>query len=163
MAQKNYKVNEAIKVVFQAGGASTGLSPQLDVYDEVDALDVAQSVVMTEIGVTGRYVASFTPDTEGDWHVEIDDGAGGKAVKHYSVGQFNIADVGAKAATIESKVDIIDNEFSAVDSAVVVVDNKIDALDSQLTATDAKVSILDSHLDVVEGKIDSLESPPMVG
>jgi len=108
MGKKNYKVGEAIKVVFQGKGVVSGLTVQMDVYDEADVLDAGQSTTMTEIGTTGRYKATFTPGAEGDWSVQIDDGTGGKVVKHFSVGSYNIQSIGANLQSVETKVDGLD-------------------------------------------------------
>ena len=105
MADKTYKLNEAVDIVYQASGAATGIVATMDVYDEAGTLDVAQSGAMTEVGTTGRYRKSFTPDAEGLWIVQIADAGGGKAVKSYSVGQTNISEIGATVATINAKVD----------------------------------------------------------
>jgi len=107
MGLRNYKVNEAIRVVYQATGTGSGLTVNMKVYDETDVEDVAQAAVMTEIGSTGRYVASFTPDAEGDWSVQVTDSDGGEGVKHFSVGSYNIQEIGANLQSVETKVDNI--------------------------------------------------------
>jgi len=191
MADKNFKKDEAIEVLYQAPASTTGLTVQMDVYDEADEKDVAQSGVMLEQGARGKYKKSFTPDANGNWHIEIADDAGGKAVKAYSVGNYNVDAVGAGVATVDAKVEevdsavvVIDTKVTAVDSAVDVVSGKVDAVDSALTGVDTKVDAVDSaltgvdtkvtaidsvlagvdtQLGVVEGKIDALESPPMIG
>lgn len=116
MALKNYKINEVIKVEYQASGAGTGLAVNMKVYDELDAEDVGQAAVMTEKSTSGRYKATFTPDAEGEWSVHISDSAGGKAVKQFSVGNYNVDSVGAKIVTVEGKVDIIDGKIDAIDT-----------------------------------------------
>jgi len=133
MALKDYKVNEAIKVVFQAAGSKTGAVVNMTVFDEAEVS--AASVVMSEIGVTGKYQKSFTPDAEGDWQVHIADDQGGKAVKHFSVGPENVGGLAAR----------------------------ISAVDSQLVVVDDGVSDIKSHLDVIESAIGTIESPPMIG
>lgn len=105
MADRAYKQGEQIDIVYQAAGAATGIAVTMDVYDEAGALDAAQSGAMTEIGTTGRYRHSFTPDAEGLWHVQVSDASGGKSVKSYSVGQTNISEIGATVTTINAKVD----------------------------------------------------------
>jgi hypothetical protein len=105
MADKTYKVNEMIDIVYQAAGAATGVVVMMSVYDEAGSLDAGQSGAMTEIGSTGRYKKSFTPDAEGLWLVQIDDAQGGKVVKSYSVGITNISEIGATVTTINAKVD----------------------------------------------------------
>lgn len=115
MADKTYKVNEAVDVVYQTAGSQTGIVVTMSVYDEAGVLDAGQSGAMLEIGVTGRYKKSFTPDAEGLWITQINDVAGGKAVKSYSVGTTNIAEIGATVTTLNVKVD---NLQEAVDNLV---------------------------------------------
>jgi len=105
MADKSYKVGDELTVVYQAARGTTGIAVTMNVYDEAGVLDTAQSGPMTEIGTTGRYRLSFTPDAEGLWITQIDDANGGKAVKSYSVGTTNIAEIGATVTTINAKVD----------------------------------------------------------
>ena len=105
MADKSYKLNEPIDVVYQASGAHTAITVTMSVYDEVGVLDAGQSGAMVEIGATGRYKKSFTPDAEGLWIVQVGDTNGGKAVKSFSVGTTNIAEIGATVATINAKID----------------------------------------------------------
>ena len=106
MAIKNYKIGEAITVIVRMSAGSTSVN--MDVYDELEALDGVQSGAMTQIGTSKRWKKIFTPDAEGDWHIEVQDDLGGEAIKHYSVGQFNINTIGADVATLDAKVDAID-------------------------------------------------------
>lgn len=115
MARKNYKVDDPIKVEYQASGAGSGLIVNMTVFDELDVEDVAQSTVMAEKGSTGRYVATFTPDAEGEWSVHIVDSAGGKGVRQFSVGDYNVASIGAKITTVEGKVDALAVDVAAID------------------------------------------------
>jgi len=123
MAVKNYKVDEAIKVEYQAAGAASALTVQMDVYDEADVLDAGQSGVMVEKGSTGRYVLSFTPDAEGEWSAHISDSNGGNAVRQFSVGTDNISSVASRLTTVEGKVDTLDTKVDAINT-------KVDALES---------------------------------
>jgi len=89
----------------------TDKTVKLDVYDEVDALDAAQSVTLTSLN--HKYKAAFTPDEDGAWRVELyveDDNTSEKTfefIRDYSVGNFNTDDVGALTTTVENKVDQI--------------------------------------------------------
>jgi len=84
-----YKVGIPIVVVYQASNIDTGKTIAMDIYDATYAKDVSKSVVaMTEIGMTGRYYASFTPDTEGEWVAMMYDSlppAKGHVVKAFTV------------------------------------------------------------------------------
>lgn len=112
MAKADYKVNESITVIVRMSAGSTSVN--MDVYDELDALDGVQSGAMTQIGTSKRWKKTFTPDTEGDWHIEVQDDLGGEAIKHYSVGQFNINAIGADVATVESKIDALDTKVTNI-------------------------------------------------
>jgi len=110
MSKKDYKVNEAIKVVYKA----QTLVSQVDmlVFDEVDVL--MTTVNMTQLGISKRWSGDFTPDAEGDWHVEVDDSGGGEVIKHFSIGSYNLQDIGADISTTEAKVDILDGKIDAI-------------------------------------------------
>ena len=69
MSAGTYKNNISIMVTYQAVACATGKTIQMDVYDETHAKDNPQCGTMTEIGTTGRYYKSFTPDAEGEWIV----------------------------------------------------------------------------------------------
>lgn len=114
MADKSYKVDQAITVVYQAMGAGTGLTSTMEVFDEAGIKDVAQSGSMTEIGTSGRYRKDFTPDAEGLWIVQIEDSAGGKSVKSYSVGNTNISEIGATVTTLNAKIDNLQSTVESV-------------------------------------------------
>ena len=108
MARKNYKVNESIKVVYQAPDRESGLTDiKCDVFNAIDDMDVVQSGYLVEIGLSGRYKYFFTPDVEGDWSVQIviESTGEGAVTKHYSVGQYNIQEIGANLQSVELKVD----------------------------------------------------------
>ena len=142
---KEYAVSEAIVVTYQAAGAGTGKTIEMEVYDEAGALDVGQTVAaMTEIGTKGRYTASFTPDAEGTWTILMEDSVAnsGKVVRQYDVAGYTVDSVGdistlIKTATDNLPVDPADQ--SAVEAAI----------------TASEVTIV--------SEIDDLESPAMVG
>jgi len=192
MAQKSYKVGSAIEVVYQTLNAATGKTVNMEVYDETHTLVAGGPIVLTELGASGRYYGTFTPDAAGEWSVQIEEADGtGKVVKAFSVGTHHLQDVGAKVDTIETatnnlatevgivegKVDTIDGEISTIDGKVSTVDSKVDTvdskvdtvdakvvdLDSDVAAVDAKIDSLDSDITSIDGKIDGLTSPPMIG
>lgn len=115
MAQGEYKTNQAIEVTYQAAAATTGLvDVTMVIYDEGHALDGVgfPDVVLTEIGVTGRYYGAFTPDAEGEWTILIDSiTKPGKIVKKYSVTAHNIDSVGDDIAVTDGKVDVVDGKI----------------------------------------------------
>jgi len=192
MADKTYKVGEAVEVVYQALNAKTAATVNMEVYDEGHVIVVGGPIVMTELGSSGRYYAPFTPDAEGEWSVQIQESDGsGKVTKAFSVGSHNIKDVGATVDTIandttdlgtnlgitEGKVDTVDGKIDAADAKIVTVDGKIDtvsgkadtthtkidACDAKVTNLDGDIVSLDSSIDTLGSKVDGLSSPPMVG
>lgn len=116
MGKKNYKSNEPIKVLYQAPNKETGLTDiRCDVFDAIDELVVAQSGYMVELGTSGRYKHFFTPDVEGDWSVQIviESTGEGAVTKHFSVGSYNIQEIGANLQSVEFKVDNIQDSIGS--------------------------------------------------
>lgn len=166
MAQKNYKKDEAIRVLYRAIPGST--SATLNVYDETDTQDAVQSGAMTQLGATDRWIKTFTPDANGNWSVHITDSKGGSVIKDYSVGDYNVDSVGATAASIESKVDALNDVSTSevnteVDSALADYDAptkaELDTTESNIRGTDA--DDLKSISDQIDGISPS--SAPMIG
>lgn len=106
MAQGQYKVNEIIEVTYQATGATSGLTDiKMEIYDETGAKDVNTfpDVIMAEIGVTGRYKGSFTPDVKGKWRIMINSVAKkGKMVRDFDIIDHNIDSIGDAVAAFDS-------------------------------------------------------------
>ena len=104
MANGIYKSGVAIIVTYQAANCGTGLTVKMDVYDESHAKDEAKCIAeMTEIGSTGRYYATFTPDAEGEWIVQMYVSAGvGEVVKAFSVAGHNMDSVGDAVDAIQT-------------------------------------------------------------
>lgn len=136
MPQGQYKVNEVIEVTYQAAAATTGLvDVTMEIYDESGVKDGVNfpDVPMTEIGASGRYTGSFTPDTNGKWRVMIDSVVKpGKSLRDYGVVSHNIHSVGGAIAASESNIrgvdddtlkdisDQIDNISGAADSSPMI-------------------------------------------
>ncbi len=112
MAIKNYAVNEVIDITYQTDGAKSGETVVMEIFDETGAKDPVDfpDITMAEILTTGRYKDVFTPDVQGEWIIMISYGSGkGKLVKQYSVGGFNLDDVGQIANAIEIQTSGIDS------------------------------------------------------
>lgn len=167
MAQRNYEINEAIPVKVRATPGATSVN--MNVYDETDALDATQSGALTQIGSSNRWKGSFTPDTIGEWSIGITDNITTVEVpRQYSVGNYNVGSVGALVATVESKIDLLNNISSAdvnseVDSALADYDaptkDELDIAETNIRGTD------NDTLKTISDQIDSLPqtSPPMIG
>lgn len=112
MSDKTFKVGEEISVVYQAPGSTSDEIVNMEIYDETGVKDSVNfpDVVLVEVGITGKYRGSFTPDAEGNWeiHISLSTGAG-KIVKQYSVGGYNLAGIGDLVSEINAKVDGIYN------------------------------------------------------
>ena len=125
MGQGEYKIGVVIEVTYQAVNLGTGKTVTMDVYDEAHAKDVAKCVAaMSEIVVTGRYYAAFTPDAEGIWTVVMlnTTDSNGPVVKQYAVAGHNIDGVGdsvvtaiADIATVDGKVDGVATDRAALE------------------------------------------------
>jgi|GEM_PF-3808526 len=142
------KIDKAIEVTYQAAGATSGLvDVTMVIYDEGHALDEVNfsNVVMTEIGITGRYYGAFTPDAEGVWTILIDSATTpGKVVKKYTVVAHDVDSVGDVVATTDGKVDTVDGKITALnDVSIVEIDTVL--------------------VDYGVAKGSDIVSPPMVG
>jgi hypothetical protein len=103
MAEKNYRVNDPIQVEYRAKKSGTGLTVLMDVLDETGAIDAVLSVaVMPEPNGDGVYVASFTPDAQGEWMVYVYESgkADDKVIREYSVGGYDLDTVGQAVDSI---------------------------------------------------------------
>jgi len=155
MAEKNFKVNEAIEIIYQAPNAAEGLDIRADIYDEVKALHAVDQPLI-EVGNTGTYRRAFTPDAAGEWQAVIyefidSDTRNGQVVKRYSVGAHNVDSVGtdmAKDATV------------AKDSTV-AKDNTV-AKEATLTGVDDQLDTVETKIDNIVTSVGSLDTPPMV-
>lgn len=155
------KVNDVIEVTYQAAGATSGLTDvTMVIYDEGHALDAINypDVVLTEIGSTGRYYGSFTPDTIGNWTVLIDSATTpGKVVKKYKVGNHSENSIGA---LIEALNDLSSADVSAVLAAYDgPTKAELDTAESNIRGVD------NDTLKSISDQIDGLPSsaPPMLG
>ncbi len=155
------KVGDPVEVTYQASGATTGLSDvTMVIYDETHSLDGVNfpDVIMTEIGSTGRYYGSFTPDVAGNWTILMNSATTpGKVVKKYRVGSHNENSVGA---LIEALNDLSSADVTAVLAAY---DGPTKA---ELDIAESNIRGVDSDtLKTISDQIDGLpsSSPPMVG
>lgn len=119
MVQGNFKVGEDIEVVYQAKNAGTGLTIQMDVYDETHIINNSLSAQMSEIGSTGRYFGVYSPDAEGPWTAVMYNISTGKghAVKTFMVGGHNIDSIG-DAVSVLPNISAIELDHDALESAI---------------------------------------------
>lgn len=153
------KVNNAIEVTYQASESQVGLTDvTMVIYDETHALDGTNfpDVTMVEIGSTGRYYGSFTPDVVGNWTILIDSATKpGKVMKKYRVGSHDENSVGA---LIEALNDLSSADVTAVFNAYdPPTKAELDTAESNIRGTDSDT------LKTLSDQLDSVASPPMVG
>jgi hypothetical protein len=94
MANNTLKVNNPIRIDYQSAAGVSGLTVQMDVYDETGNKDNSMSGVMVEKGTLGIYQKIFTPDVIGDWFIKITDSANGKVIKSFTIGSYDVDTVG---------------------------------------------------------------------
>lgn len=112
MAEKNYKVDEVINVEYNTDGFKSGETVIMEIFDESLAKDLVDfvDVTMFERDTSGIYDGSFTPDAQGEWLVLCYYGSGkGKKIKKFSVGGYNLDDVGQKIGSIEIQTAGLDS------------------------------------------------------
>jgi len=125
MAEKNFKVGEAIEVVYQAPnkeGGLTGVVAEIVLpNDEKDSSFPDEALL--EIGSSGIYKGDFTPDQEGEWKVICHKANGdGQVVKRYSVGLHNVSSVGEGVSGLNSGITGLDAKLDALDTKVSSLD-----------------------------------------
>lgn len=183
----SYKVNQEMVIIYQAPAAESGLGASLkyDVYDEAHALDAAKSgTSMTEMGATGRYYATFTPDAIGVWVVQVqkdpDPTGKSKAVVRYDVRAYDEGDMlresdilsdatpfaGANidaAITTRAPAGEYDAELDAVISSrspASEYDTEMARIDQDLSVTEANVRGADGDdLKAISDQLDGIVVP----
>ena len=184
MAERNYKVGEAVPVLYQAPNAETGLTVYADILIPGDHPDSNfPRVTLLERGHdTGTYYGEFTPDEQGEWQaICYKDDGDGQVTKRYSVGAHDVHSVGEGVGSVATAVDVVDTKVGAlpdaaavnaeVDAALVEYDAatgaeiaivNTDMAKDATVAKEATVDALDAKLNTIDGKVSSLDTPPMV-
>ena len=136
MAEKQFKINEPIEIVYQAPNRESGLSGGTAVVAEIflpnDTKDSTfPDLELVEIGTSGVYKGLFTPDQEGEWKVVIHKSNGdGQVVKRYSVGAHNVNSVGAAIENVDSDVAVVQTTADSIETKVDDLDIKVSSLDT---------------------------------
>jgi len=160
--QEEPSMAKTFEVVYQAAGAATGKTVQIDVYKPDKSKDEAQSGAATEIGTTGRYYKSFDADAPG-WSIQCSDNDGGKAVKHYGPDIYDAAGVTDVVADVQTAVDAVALAIATLDTAVGGVSTDLGAVAGDVTDIKKVTDGLSEALGAISDKVDALESPPMIG
>lgn len=158
MAEKNYKLDDPIEIVYQAPNAGSGLDIKADIY-KPDKSVFSVDNPLDEVGNSGTYRASFVPNVVGEWQAIIykfvdSDTRDGQVTKRYSVGAHNVDSVGQVISGIDTVVDEINAD-------VAIVDSKVDGILEEFGSGGVIVDI-DNKLDSLDTKVSSLDTPPMV-
>lgn len=157
---------KSFEVQYQAAGAGTGKTVQMNVYKPDHTKDEDQSAELVEIGTTGRYYGSFEADAP-DWSIQIDDDAGGKCIRVFDKPAYDATGVPALVTLLVGNVQTaVDNVAAAIDtlqSLTGTMDGKIDTVGANVDNLITGVASLATELGVIVGKIDALEAPPMIG
>jgi len=167
----SYKVNQQLVVIYQAPNAESGLGASLkyDVYDEAHALDAAKSgTTMTEMGTTGRYYATFTPDAVGVWIVQIEkvpDPTGKtKAVARYDVRAHDEGDMLQQAGILSDATPFPGANIDAAISSRAPANEYDVELDAAITTRapaneyDTEMALIDQGIIATEGNIRGADS-----
>jgi len=160
MADKLYKVDEAIELGYQAPNAESGLSGVIaEIYLPDGQKDSNfPDVILVEVGTTGTYRGAFTPNTQGTWQVIMHKADGdGQVTKSYSVGGYNVDSVGQVVDAVDTTVNIVDARVVTVDGKADNIKAKVDEVDTTLDALDSQVDGMDTQLDTVEGKVTTVD------
>lgn len=166
MAERNLKVNTAHKIQYQAPNKETGLEDvAAKIYLPNGTQDLVNfpNLILTELGATGIYEDSFTPDVVGEWLVICSKGDGdAQLAKRYSIGAYDVSEVGSAVNTVDGKVDTVDGKVTTVDGKVDTVDGKVVTVDGKVTTVDGKVDTVDGKCDTIITKVNAIDTPPMI-
>ena len=170
MATGIYKNGVAIIVTYQAVNCATGKTVIMDVYDESHAKDEAKCIAeMSEIGATGRYYATFTPDAEGEWIVIMKNtsDSNGEVVKAFAVAGHNIDSVGdaiaalndLSAAEVNAEVDTAISDAALATAAnLETVDTVVDGIQTDLSNETDGLGAIKSLIDTADTAIDGIQT-----
>jgi len=157
------KVGNPVDVTYQAVKLTTGLSDVvMKIYDETRALDGVNfpDVTMTEIGATGRYYGSFTPDAVGVWTVIVDSATkSGPVVQTFIVTANDIDSIATAIAALNdlSAAEVGAEVASALGTYDVATVSDVGSAEAAIRGTDSDT------LKTLSDQIDDLGQPAMIG
>jgi len=124
MSERNYKINETTKIVYQAPNKETGLTITAEIVLPSGAKDSNfPDITLTDVLSKGVYTGDFTPDEAGDWQVIVHKpGDEGQVVKRYSVGSHNVHDVGEAISGVQTTSDSIETKVDSLTTSVGALD-----------------------------------------
>jgi hypothetical protein len=163
MSQGIFKTGEAIDVTYQAAKLTTGLTDVvMKIYDETRVLDGVNfpDVTMTEIGATGRYYGSFTPDAAGVWTIFVNSVTkSSPVVKTFLVCTANLESITAGIAALNdlSAAEVNSEVASALSTYNAATGTDVSTTESNIRGTDSDT------LKTLSDQVDGIESPAMLG
>ena len=124
MADKSFKINEAIVLGYQSPNKESGLTVLAEIYLPSTLQDTNfPNIVLVEVGSSGTYRGEFVPDEPGVWQVIMyKSGGDGQVTKSFSVGSHNVHSVGEAIGTVASKVDAVQTTVDNIASNVGALD-----------------------------------------
>jgi hypothetical protein len=182
MAEQIYKINDGIELSYQAPNKQSGLSgvnaPVAEIFLPNGQKDSNfPDVQLVEIGSTGNYKGSFTPNEQGTWRVLMHRADGdGQVPKAYSVGAHNVHSVGEAVGTVDGKVGAVDGKVDNVQTTVNAIDTQLDTVETKVDGVNTNVDqaetnirgadsdtlkTLSDQLDGVDSKVSAMDTPPV--
>jgi len=137
MAEKIYKINEAIDIGYQAPNKESGLTVIAEIYLPNKEKDSNYpDVILDEVGNSGTYRGIFIPDQQGTWQLIIHKSDGdGQVANAYSVGGYNVHSVGEAITSLQSAITALGDVTTQAD---------LDAAQTAITNAIAGLNDLDS-------------------
>lgn len=132
MADRHYKVDEPIEIIYQAPNKQTGLTIEAEIILPGNVKDSNYpDLILTEVLGKGVYRGDFTPDTQGEWKVVVHDDTGdGQVVKRYPVGGHDVHSVGEKLNDIDTSIDDVDIQLDSVETKIDSISTQVGSLDT---------------------------------
>lgn len=144
----NASVGELVQIQFPAFDID-GITPLTGLVDGdftklllVDSSVSAQSVTVAEVGATGRYVISFTPDADGLWYAEVTTPVEDIFADQVEVGPPPTDWLEAIATEVWST--LLPGTFPVGSAGYI-----LDAVNGTVTVIDGKVDVIDANVDLL--------------
>lgn len=118
MANTLYKVNEPIKIDYQASGAALTCVVNMTIFNETDAIDTVQTGVMSIVSNSFCYTKTIIPNTVGNWRIEVNDDKGGKKPMAFSVGEHNVNSIGAGIILVQGALVNVGTQLNTIESKI---------------------------------------------
>lgn len=143
MAKIWYK-DKVMKVAYDTQGTQTGLTDLLaTVYNPANTEITGSPFTMTEIGTTGVYNASFTPDTVWEYTVLVSSALSSPAISN-------------KAGTLQVLEDIMGATYNAATDSLEAIRDLGDTMDGKLDTINTNVNDIETLANTIDGKADTI-------